>query len=83
MLVKHRNANPRAPMAVSDIQIGNVHTLDFVLAAVKNESYSESHDVRHSFVPDGVTGNLYREESFWRVKGPMFNANSWEKLSGK
>ena len=70
-------------MAVSDIQIGNVHTLDFVLAAIKNERYSESHDVRHTLVPDGVTGNLYREESFWRVKGPMYQADSWEQLSGK
>lgn len=83
MLIKHRNADPRAPMAVSNIQIGNVHTLNFVLAAVKNERYNESHDVRHTFVPDGVTGNLYREESFWRVKGPMYQADSWEQLSGK
>lgn len=80
LLIKPRHADARASLKVSDDHLGIVDTMKFIFADVKGESVRVNKEVRHTFVPDGLTGNEYRKDHFYEVRGSMFDKNAWKEV---
>ena len=83
LLIKPQNANARAPLKVTDDRVGIVDTMQFIFASLEGKTIRINKDVRNTFVPDGLTANLYRTERFWEVKGSMYDKDSWNDLTEK
>lgn len=83
LLIKPQNANDQAPLKVTDDHVGIVDTMHFIFASLEGKTIRINKDVRNTFVPDGLTANLYRTERFWEVKGSMYDKDSWNDLTEK
>ena len=83
LLIKPQNANAQAPLKVTDDHVGIVDTMHFIFASLEGKTIRINKDVRNTFVPDGLTANLYRTERFWEVKGSMYDKDSWNDLTEK
>lgn len=81
LLIKPKNGDPKAALKVSDDHLGIVDTMKFIFADVNGSGpIRVNKEVRHTFVPDGLTGNEYRLEHFYEVRGSMFDKNAWKEI---
>ena len=81
LLIKPKNGNPRAAIQISDDHLGILDTMQFIFADVNGTGpVRVNREVRHTFVPDGLTGNEYRLEHFYEVRGSMFDKNAWKEI---
>ena len=83
LLVKHRVADPKAPLKVSDQKVGIVHTMEMAFSDINLKPYNKDYAERLTFFRSGITSNEYIVGGLWRVKGSIYDPDSWQDVTNK